>query len=83
MTVKTQLKNFAVNVFLYRQKYKMSKYKLSKHTGISIPTISCIENGYRFPSLKTALTICKEFDVPIQEMLKCKNVEQVDKEIYG
>lgn len=83
MTVKTQLKNFAVNLFLYRQKYKMSKYQLAKITGLSIPTLSSIENGFRSPSLKTALTICKKLDVPIKEMLETKQAAQIDQEIYG
>lgn len=70
MTTQRKLKNFALNMYLYRTKRHLSKAQLARITGLSVATLSYIENGERLPSLKTSLDICKKLGVELRIMLE-------------
>lgn len=75
MTTKRKMQNFAINLFIYREKRGLSKSQLSKIIDRSVALVSDIENGKRNPSLATALEICKKLDIDIQTMINDPIIE--------
>ena len=64
------LKNFGLNLKLYRLKSKMSQDELSIKLGISSPYISNVESGKHNLSLVNAMKFAQFFDKSIEDMIK-------------
>ena len=53
-----------------RQSIPMSKNALAQKAGISVQSVSFIENGVNSPSLSTLLRICDALGVELETILK-------------
>ncbi len=53
---------------VYREKYSMSQKELAERVGVRRETIVRLESGQYNPSLRLAMDISKEFQVPVEEM---------------
>lgn len=58
-----------------RSEHRITITMLSKATGLSIATISRIENQQSIPTLQQVLLISNYFSIPIQEFLRIENEE--------
>lgn len=64
------LKNFGLNLKLYRLKSEMSQEDVANKTGFSCPYISNVESGKHNISLANALKFAQIFNKTIEDMIK-------------
>jgi DNA-binding XRE family transcriptional regulator len=59
---------FIDSIVRTRQKNKLTQVDLSRRAGVSLRYITMVENGWRLPTLDTALFLCAAVGMPKQEV---------------
>lgn len=60
----------AANIRAERNRKKMNQDELASHIGISVRSLSSIENGWQKPSIFVVYDIARALEIDINELLK-------------
>lgn len=69
ITTNDYKKQIGVNLAKYRKAHKLSQSNLAKLTGISPQTISSIETGVNYPSIKMLVKFAQVINIPLAYFL--------------